>query len=88
MNSTQTVLVENIRCGGCIKSIRDALLKLPGVTAVEVYKEEEKVEVTGNDLERESITGTLAILGYPERGNNSLLRKARSLVSCATGKWG
>lgn len=86
MSSSQTVFVENIRCGGCMKSIREALMKLPGVSGVEVNKEEEMVRITGNDLERESIIGKLASLGYPEKGNNSLLRKARSLVSCATGK--
>jgi copper chaperone len=86
MSSSQTVFVENIRCGGCMKSIKDSLMKLPGVSGVEVNKEEERVWVTGNDIVRESIIGKLATLGYPEKGNNSLLRKARSLVSCATGK--
>jgi copper chaperone len=87
MSSTETIYVENIRCGGCVKSIKESLGKLPGVQEVEVYKEEERLLVTGSGLDRNSLLHQLASLGYPEKGNNSLLRKARSLVSCATGKW-
>ena len=87
MSSTETIYVENIRCGGCVKSIKESLGKLPGVREVEVYKDEEKLLVSGLDLDRNSILDKLASLGYPEKGNNSLLRKARSLVSCASGKW-
>lgn len=87
MSSAETIFVENIRCGGCVKSIKESLGKLPGVREVEVYKDEERLLVSGLDLDRNSILDKLASLGYPEKGNNSLLRKARSLVSCATGKW-
>ncbi len=87
MSSTETIYVENIRCGGCVKSIKESLGKLPCVMEVEVYKDEEKLLVSGLDLDRNSILDKLASLGYPEKGNNSLLRKARSLVSCASGKW-
>ena len=87
MSSTETIFVENIRCGGCVKSIKESLGKLPGVQEVELYKEEEKLLISGSALDRHSILDKLAAMGYPEKGNNSLLRKARSLVSCATGKW-
>lgn len=87
MSSAETIYVENIRCGGCVKSIQESLRKLPGVSGVEVYKDEERLLVTGSALDRDSILDKLAALGYPEKGNNSLLRKARSLVSCAAGKW-
>lgn len=86
MSGTETIFVENIRCGGCMKSIKESPGKLPGVQEVEVYKEEEKLLVSGYGLDRNSILDKLASLGYTEKGNNSLLRRARSLVSCATGK--
>lgn len=87
MSSTETIYVENIHCGGCVKSIKESLGKLPGVQEVDVFKEEEKLLVSGSELDRHIILDKLAAMGYPEKGNNSLLRKARSLVSCATGKW-
>ena len=83
---TETIYVENIRCGGCMKSIREALGRLPGVDEVVVSKEEEKLEVTGTAPDRVRIVDKLASMGYPEKGNNSILYKAKSLVSCAAGK--
>ncbi len=88
MNRTETIFVDNIRCGGCMKSIKGAIEKIPGVTGVDVFKEEEKLVVTGEALSRTAIIEKLASLGYPEKGNNSLLHRARSLVSCAAGKLG
>jgi len=42
--------------------------------------------VTGIGIHRGKLIEKLAILGYPEKGNNSLLYKAKSLISCAAGK--
>ena len=83
--TTHQIFVENIKCGGCINSIKTALLKNKGVTAVEIYKEEDKVCVIGIAIERERLVSQLASLGYPEKGTNSLLSKAKSFVSCALG---
>ncbi|MGZ8556982.1 MAG: heavy-metal-associated domain-containing protein [Chitinophagaceae bacterium] len=84
---THQIFVENIKCGGCVNSIKTALKKLKGVTAIEIIKEEDKVCVTGVAIEREEIVIKLAYLGYPEKGNNSLLSKAKSFVSCAAGNF-
>lgn len=86
MIEQETIYVENIRCGGCMNSIREAVGKIPGVDEVWISKEEEKLVVSGSRLERNRIVEKLASLGYPEKGNNSLMRRARSLISCATGK--
>lgn len=86
MNSTETIFVENIKCGGCMKSIKDALLQIRGVHTVAVDKGKDSVIVMGADINRDSIVDKLGALGYPETGNNSLLKKARSFVSCAIGK--
>lgn len=86
MSITETIFVENIKCGGCIKSIKDALQQIAGVDAVMVDKDKESVVVTGTDIGRGIIIDKLGELGYPEKGNNSLLKKARSFVSCAVGK--
>ena len=86
MSTTETIFVENIKCGGCMKSIKDALLQIRGVNTVMVDKDQESVIVTGADINRDSIIDKLGAIGYPEKGNNSLLKKARSFVSCAIGK--
>jgi copper chaperone len=86
MNTTETIFVENIKCGGCMKSIKEALSQIRGVDTVRVDKEQDSVIVTGTDINRDSIIDKLGAIGYPEKGNNSLLTKARSFVSCAMGK--
>ena len=83
--TTHQIFVENIKCGGCINSIKTTLLKKQGVIAVEIHKEADKVCVTGVAIEREDMVSQLLSLGYAEKGNNSLLSKAKSFVSCAAG---
>lgn len=77
--------VENIKCGGCMNSIKTALLKLDGVTSVTIDKEIDTVTVTGA-MNREDVVNKLNDLGYPEKGNNTLIRKAKSYVNCAIGR--
>lgn len=85
--TTHQIFVENIKCGGCMNSIKTALLKLSGVTAVEIFKEEDKVCVSGIAVEKDTLIAKLSSLGYPEKGNNNFISKAKSYVSCAVGKY-
>ncbi|GAB4127185.1 MAG: hypothetical protein OHK0045_12270 [Raineya sp.] len=80
------IQVENIKCGGCMNSIKKAIAAIAGVQTVEVIKETETVLVEGAADLRQSITEKLASLGYPEKGNNNLIHKAKSFVSCAIGR--
>lgn len=80
------IQVENIKCGGCMNSIKRAISSIAGVQMVEVIKETESVIVEGASGLRQSITEKLASLGYPEKGNNNLVHKAKSFVSCAIGR--
>lgn len=77
--------VENIKCGGCMNSIKTALFKLDGVTDVSIDKEIDTVTVIGTMI-REDVVNKLNDLGYPEKGNNTLIRKAKSYVNCAIGR--
>lgn len=86
MSTSIQIQVENIKCGGCINSIKKELLGLTGITAVNVNKEKETVEIFGTSVDREEAIKKLAEMGYPEKGNNSLLSKAKSFISCAVGK--
>ncbi|MBU7571681.1 MAG: heavy-metal-associated domain-containing protein [Flavobacterium sp.] len=85
--TTHQIFVENIKCGGCMNSIKTALLKLRGVTAVEIFKDEDKVCVSGIAVEKDTLIAKLSSLGYPEKGNNNFISKAKSFVSCAVGKY-
>jgi copper chaperone CopZ len=84
--TTYQINVENIKCEGCVNSIKSALLKIKGVNNIDVYKKEEKVCVSGIAIERQEIVDRLLAIGYPEKGNNSVMSKAKSFVSCTVGK--
>mgnify|MGYP003921281679 CR=1 FL=1 len=80
-----TIEVENIKCGGCMNTIRRALLALPGTESVLIDKEQGTVSVEGS-ARREDVVTILNELGYPEKGNNAFSQKAKSFVSCLVGK--
>lgn len=67
-----------------MKSITAGLLDIKGVTAVAIDKTAEKLFI-------ETTTGIAPLLqkltqmGYPPKGENTLLKKAKSYVSCAMG---
>ena len=63
--------VENIKCGGCMNSIKTALLKIDNVEEVTIDKEIDTIVVKGT-ANRETIIAKLNELGYPEKGNNTL----------------
>lgn len=82
---THEISVENIKCGGCMNTIKTALMKVQGIDEVRIDKETEIITVIGN-TEKSVLVTTLSGLGYPEKGKNNLLKKARSYVSCSIGK--
>lgn len=78
--------VENIKCGGCAHSIEEALMRMSGISEVKVDIENEKIELTASESQRDNIIETLTSLGYPPKGNNNILYKGKSYISCAIGK--
>ena len=83
---TQEIFVENIKCAGCMTSIKHALLKIKGVAKVEIDKDEEKISLTGDQYQLSEVLDSLNSMGYPQKGDNSLFKQAKSYVSCAVGK--
>jgi len=80
-----TVIVTNIKCGGCEKSILSSLQKA-GLRNVSVDLAEQKVSFEGDS---EAAKKVLSKMGYPEAGSpeaKSLMKKAKSYVSCAIGR--
>lgn len=69
-----------------MNSIKTALMKVKGISEVQIVKEEDKVTLIGDGFDQQVVLEKLAALGYPEKGNNSLISKAKSMVSCAVGR--
>lgn len=85
---TISIVVQNLKCGGCASTIENKLNNLFNIYNVEVDVEKSVVtfEYT-DDLVLLGAKETLKILGYPEAGEaNSFGTKAKSFVSCAMGK--
>ena len=82
------VVVQNLKCGGCATTIKDKIAKLDAVDTVEVDQDNSTVTITHDDgLSEIKIKDKLAALGYPsDDASNSIFTKAKSYVSCATGK--
>ena len=77
--------VENIKCNGCINRIKTSLLTIEGVETVAINLELEMLSVEGV-FDREKVIAKLNELGYPEKGNNSIVKKAKSYVNCVVGR--
>lgn len=85
---TKVFEVENIKCGGCMNSIRKGLEQIPGVRSAQAENEQGSVTVDfdENKLLPEAIAHKLADLGYPLVGENNFGKKAKSYVSCMIGR--
>lgn len=85
------LLLDNIKCGGCGKTITKGLNEL-GLNNVEVNPEASMVEFDNpNDSSKLNLAlAKLKELGYPlietEEGLKALALKAKSYLSCAIGK--
>lgn len=80
--------IVNLKCEGCANSIKKGLQAIDGVSDIEVNLEESIVKVSTNNEETlTKVKEKLSSMGYPEVGSaNTIIHKAKSFVSCATGK--
>lgn len=82
--------IENLKCGGCEKTILKGLGALEGVTDVSVDQEFKMVSLRADPALRSSILEKLQDMGYPEKGSVGGLEAGvsniKSYVSCAIGK--
>ena len=85
---TTTIKIQNLKCGGCANTIIKKVSDIENVTNVKVNVAESTV--TFDSLGQNEITlvrHKMAVLGYPADGeNNSVVSKAKSYFSCASGK--
>jgi copper chaperone len=85
------VHVENIKCGGCEKSIIKGLTSIEGVSNIVIDRDQQLISVTADASLREALVSKLKSMGYPEHGSVSGLEagltNAQSFVSCAIGRF-
>lgn len=85
--NTEIFSVENLKCQGCVNSVRKRLLREMDVAGVDVDLVQGQVKVSFQHVpDRERIANALAELGYPEHGKGNFLQKGKSYVSCAIGR--
>jgi copper chaperone len=82
--------VENIKCGGCEKSIVKGLSAIEGLSNIVIDRDQQLVNVTADESLRDAIALKLKSMGYPEYGSvsglDAGLANAKSFVSCAIGR--
>lgn len=83
-----SILVQNLKCGGCAHTISTKLASIKNVSNLQVNVDESKVSFEYlNEEDALNVKEKLKELGYPSVDDtNSFSSKAKSFVSCATGK--
>ena len=83
-----TIEIVNLKCNGCVNTVKKGVLSIDGIDDVEVDLDASKVTVpTENQELIDEVKAKLSKLGYPEIGDaNTMVHKAKSFVSCATGR--
>ena len=85
---TQTLKIQNLKCGGCAHTITTKISEIESITNVKVDIENESITfnyLESNDIE--NVKEKLVKIGYPIEGDeNTLSSKAKSFVSCAVGR--
>lgn len=83
-----SIIVQNLRCNGCVNTITTKLSTLKNISDLQIDKDESKVSFACQSEEDvKTVKDKLSDLGYPSvDDNNSMMTKAKSIVSCATGK--
>ena len=84
----KTIEILNLKCGGCVNTVKKGLLSIDGIEVVEVDLENSNVMIPTEDEQvLIQVKAKLSKMGYPELGDaNTILHKAKSFVSCASGK--
>jgi copper chaperone CopZ len=84
-----SILVQNLKCGGCAHTISTKLSTIKNVSNLQVNVEESKVSFEYlYEEDAAKVKEKLKNLGYPSvEDANSFSSKAKSFVSCATGKF-
>ena len=83
-----SIIVQNLKCGGCAKTITGRLKEIENISDIAVDVETSKISFNfRNQSDLDVVKKKLIALGYPSvDDDNTVLSKAKSFVSCASGK--
>jgi len=83
-----TFQVHNLKCGGCVKTISSKLSEIKEINDVIVEKDSSSVSLDHQSADDASLVKeALKQMGYPTIDDeNGFVDKAKSFVSCASGK--
>ncbi|WP_438961615.1 heavy-metal-associated domain-containing protein [Nonlabens sp.] len=83
-----SIIVQNLKCGGCATTITNKLTELKNISEITVDTNSSTVSFIAQDAnDALEVKNKLKTLGYPSiEDTNGVLSKAKSFVSCATGK--
>jgi copper chaperone CopZ len=83
-----TFQVQNLKCGGCAKTISNKLSDIKEIKDVIVEKDSSSVSFDHQSADDASLVkDVLKRIGYPTIDDeNGFVDKAKSFVSCASGK--
>ncbi|MGJ8665877.1 MAG: heavy metal transporter [Patiriisocius sp.] len=83
-----TLKLQNVKCSGCTNVIAVRLLKLSDINGVKISDGSYEISFTYETVNNLVLAErTLTQMGYPpEDAENTTLNKAKSFISCATGR--
>lgn len=83
-----TLYLQNLKCDGCESTIINKLSALEGIFNISIKMQYATVTFEHETKEViETVKRMLSKIGYPPFGDkNTLGKKAKSYISCATGK--
>lgn len=83
-----SLVVQNIKCGGCAKTISTKLSELENIKEVLVNVNSGTISFESKNVEStQRLRDSLKALGYPTAdAKNGLGDKAKSFLSCASGR--
>ncbi len=84
----KSIKIQNLKCGGCASTIKTKLAEIDKIEGVEVDIPELQVNFSYTDeASIILVEQKLTAIGYPPVGaKNNVVSKAKSMISCATGK--
>ena len=83
-----SIYIQNLKCGGCAHTISTKLSEFDSISDIDVNVDDNNVSFNYDNVsDLELVKAKLKTLGYPTVDDkNDLLLKAKSYVSCASGK--
>ncbi|MEG3656231.1 heavy-metal-associated domain-containing protein [Arenibacter palladensis] len=83
-----SLIVQNIKCGGCAKTITTKLSELDNIKEVMVDVNSGTVSFESKNVEStQRLRDSLKAMGYPTvDAKNGLGDRAKSILSCAAGR--